>query len=305
MTSQMDVSLSDVRVQTVLVPLDGSELALRAMPTARVLAERFGAELHTISIAGPGDEVARMRALAAAVLGVDVRDERAHVVPGDDPAEVIAAHADELDDCLLCMATHGRGRLSGAMVGSVARSVLQRTRKALVALGPMADNPGWFPRPRSWPEPLSIPRIVACVDGSEISEQVLPLAAAWGRALGMAMSIVTVVQDAPAPLRRNRQHSRYGLGIEPKSYIDTLVKQFQGGAPDVDGVVVRDPIDPAGGIRSHLVDRPAGLVAVTTHARSGMGRVLLGAEAARIVRAVDVPCLVAPAEMSPRAAAAN
>jgi nucleotide-binding universal stress UspA family protein len=294
MTSQMDTSSTDVRVQTVLVPLDGSELALRAMPTARVLADRFGAQLHTISVSAAGDEASRLQALAAAVLGVDVGDDRARVVPGDDPAEMIAAQAEELDDCLLCMSTHGRGRLSGAVVGSVARSVLQRSRKAMVALGPIADNPGWSPHPGNWPEPLSVPRIVACIDGSETSEQVLPLAAAWGNALGMALSILTVTTDAPEPIRPERHRSPYGLGVDPQSYIDALVKQFQSRVDDVDGVVVRDPINPAEGIRTHLGQRPAGLVAMTTHARSGMRRALLGADAARIVYASDVPCLVAP-----------
>ncbi len=290
----MNTSSTDVRVQTVLVPLDGSELTLRAMPTARVLADRFGAQLHTISVSTAGDEASRLEALAAAVLGVDVGDDRARVVPGDDAAEMIAAHAEELDDCLLCMSTHGRGRLSGAVVGSVARSVLQRSRKAMIALGPIADNPGWSPPPGNWPEPLSVPRIVACVDGSETSEQVLPLAAAWARALGMALSILTVITDAPEPIRPERHRSPYGLGVDPQSYIDALVKQLQGRVDDVDGVVVRDPINPAEGIRTHLGQRPAGLVAMTTHARSGMRRALLGADAARIVYASDVPCLVAP-----------
>jgi len=294
MTSEVSASSSGVRIRTVLVPLDGSELALSAMPTARVLAERFDAPLHTISVAGADDEASRLRTLAAAVLDVDIGDDRARVVVGGEPAEAIVGHADELEDCLVCMATHGRGRLSGAVVGSVARAVLQRSRRAMVALGPPADNPVWSPRPRSWPEPLSVPRLVACVDGSEASEQVVQLAAAWAQALAMTLSILTVVEDAPEPLRPERQRSRYGLGVDPERYIDGLVKQVEGQVPDVDGVVVRDPIGPASGIRSHLEERPAGLVAVTTHARSGMRRALLGAAAASIVNASVAPCVVAP-----------
>lgn len=296
MTSELGASSKAVLVRSVLVPLDGSEFALRAMPTARVLAGRFDAPLHTISVAGADDEASRLHTLAAAVLGVDVGDDRARVVVGGEPAEVIVSHAAELQDCLVCMSTHGRGRLSGAVVGSVARAVLQRSRKAIVALGPMADNPVWSPRPRNWPEPLSVPRIVACVDGSETSEQVVPLAAAWAQALGMMLSILTVVDDAPEPLRPDRQRSEYGLGVDPGSYIDGLVKQLEGRVPDVDGVVVRDPIGPASGIRSHLDERPAGLVAVTTHAREGMRRALLGATAASIVHASVAPCVVAPVE---------
>jgi nucleotide-binding universal stress UspA family protein len=278
----------------VLVPIDGSEFALRALPTARALAGRFGAELHSVSVVEADDHVGRLRMLAAGSLGVDVADERVHVVSGEEPAEAIALRASELDSCMVCLTTHGRGRLHGAVVGSVARSVLQRSGGPVIALGPMADNPGWSPRPRSWPEPLSVPRLVACVDGSDTSEQVLPIAAAWAKALAMSLTILTVTEDAPEPLRPEHQQSRYGAGVAPESYIESLVERWSGLVPSIDGEVVRDPISAAGGIRIHLDQRPAGLVAVTTHARSGMRRALLGAQAANIVRASVAPCLVAP-----------
>jgi nucleotide-binding universal stress UspA family protein len=141
-----------------------------------------------------------------------------------------------------------------------------------------------------------VPRIVACVDGSETSEQVVPLAAAWAHTLTTTLSVLTVVEDAPEPIRPERQRSRYGVGVEPESYIDELVKQIQGRVGDVDGVVVRDPIGLAGGIRGHLDERSEGLVAVTTHARVGMQRALLGAGTASIVNASVAPCLVAPVQ---------
>lgn len=274
----------------VLVPLDGSELALQAMPTARALCERFGAELQTISVAGAEDDGARLRALASAELGVEVGDPRSHVVAlaSGDPVDAIAGRAEELDACVVCMTTHGRGRLHGAVVGSVARSVLQRSIGPVVALGPMADNPGWSPRPRRWPEPLSVPRIVACVDGSETSQQVLPLAAAWARALGMSLTILTVVADEPPPIRPSAD--RAGTAAD----VNSLVQTWGGTVPDIDGEVVRDPFGPASGVRVHLDQRPAGLVALTTHARSGADRIRFGATGADIVRASPAPCLVAP-----------
>ncbi len=56
--------------------------------------------------------------------------------------------------------------------------------------------------------------------------------------------------------------------------------------------VVYDPISPADGVRRYLDEHPAGLVAVTTHARTGLRRVLLGADAANIVHASTAPNLV-------------
>jgi nucleotide-binding universal stress UspA family protein len=247
-----------------------------------------------VSAAGGDDDAARLGDLASAALGVDARDDRVFVVAEGDPAEVIARRAEVLDPCVVCLSTHGRGHLRGAVMGSVARSVLQRTAEPMVALGPSADNPGWSPRPRGWPEPLSVPRLVACVDGSETSEQVLPMAAAWARALGMSMTILTVVEDVPPPVRPEQRPGRYGPDADAESYIEDLVQQWHHVVPDVDGEVLRDPIGAAKGLRLHLDLRPAGLVAMTTHARSGVQRALLGAAAASIVHASVAPCLVAP-----------
>jgi nucleotide-binding universal stress UspA family protein len=294
-TSPAPLPSTDLRVSHVLVPLDGSEFALQALPTARALAERLGAELHTVSVADSDDDARRLRAVASAALSVDAGDDRVLVLTDEEPAEAIARRASELDACVVCLTTHGRGRLGGALVGSVARSVLQCSSAPMVALGPSADNPGWTPRPRRWPEPLSVPRIVACVDGSPTSEQVLPLAGAWARALGMAMTILTVADDSPE-LLTGRGQSLYGADGAAETYIESLVERWSTSVAGVDGEIVRDPIGPASGLRAHLDERPAGLVAVTTHARSGMHRALLGAVAASIVHASVAPCLVAPVQ---------
>lgn len=294
MPPEPDPALPALHVQNVLVPLDGSELALQAMPTARALAQRFDADLHTVTVADGDNDVMRARALASAALGIPPEDERVSVVATGTPADVIVARAEELGSSVVCMATHGRGRLSGALIGSVARSVVQHSAGPVVALGPSADNPGWSPRPRRWPEPLSVARIVGCVDGTEASEQVLPLAAAWARALDWTLTILTVVEDAPAPIGQDPGPSRYGDHADAGDYVEHLVEAWRSQVPDADGEVARDPIDVAGGIRAHLENRPAGLVAVTTHARSGLQRTLLGATAASVVHASVAPCLVAP-----------
>ena len=277
----------------MLVPLDGSELALTSMPTARVLAERFGAEVHTISVVDAAEDGDRLAALGSAVLGVAVGDAHVRVAHGADVTEGILRSAEELGRCLVCLSTHGRGRLSGAVVGSVARELVQRSARPLVALGPVGDVPDWKRTPH-WPPPLSVARIVACVDGSDTSEDVLPVASGWARALGMSLTILTVVDDETAPLRPERQRSPYGEGTDAESYVDALAHRWRATVPEVDGHVVRDPLGPASGVRSYLRQQPAGLVALTSHARSGMRRVLFGATAASIVHRSPAPCLVVP-----------
>jgi nucleotide-binding universal stress UspA family protein len=254
----------DVGFDHVLVPSDGSSFSLGAMPTARALAERFGADLHTIGVAR------------------------------GDPAVAIARRADELGSCLVCMSSHGRGRLSGALLGSVATSVLEHSGGAVVTVGPMARGPGWTPPPRSWPEPLSTRRIVACVDGSDASEEVLSAASGWSRALGMSLTILTVAEETSDAVMHDPVADRYGSGRDGRDYIQELTRRWQATVPDVEGVVLEDPIGPASAIREYLAQQPADLVALRTHPRSGLRRVLRPATAATIVRASTAPCLVVP-----------
>lgn len=285
---------ADLQVRHVLVPLDGSELALRALPTARALASRLGAIVHVVSVAATKDDATRLRAEGATALDVDINDARVAVVVGTDPSTAIAQRAEALDFPCICMSTRGRGRISGALIGSVARSVLLQSSDPIVVLGPSADNPGWTPKPRSWPEPLSVPRIVACVDGSDTSEQILPIASMWASALGMAMTILTVAEDVPRPLHREQRDEAYDPHPDADTYIHELVQAWNSPSVQVDGEVIRDPISAAGGLSIHLSERPAGLIALTTHARSGMQRALLGATAASIVHDSVSPCLIAP-----------
>jgi nucleotide-binding universal stress UspA family protein len=287
-------AMTEPRYRQVLVPLDGSEFAKVAVRTAGALAERFGAELHTVTVAESPGDVEKLRSHAAHALGLQgAGDERVWVVVGDDPAVAIERRAAELSPCLVCLSTHGRGRIAGAIIGSVARSLLQATRQPIIAVGPFADRPTpTVPQP---PAPLSIPRLVACVDGRSPSESVLPVAAAWAQRLGMSLTILTVAEPTPPPVHPGATWRRHhGPDEDADAYIRRLGEQWKGTAPAVDTHVVYDPIGPAEGLHPYLVDNPAGLVAVTTHARTGLQRVVLGASAAAMVHWSTVPVLVVP-----------
>jgi nucleotide-binding universal stress UspA family protein len=277
-----------------VVPLDGSEFACGALRTAQALAERFSADLHAVSVAKSPDDVAKLRSQAAGALGLaSDDDERVSVVVGDDVAAAIEHRAAELEPCLVCLSTHGHGRFAGAVIGSVARSLLQAARRPLIAVGPFADRPtDTVPHP---PAPLSIPRLLGCVDGRPASESVLPVAAAWAQKLGMALTIMTVAEPSPPPVRPGATWYRHhGPDEDADAYIERLGERWRDAAPEVDTHVVYDPIGPGEGLHQYLMDNPAGLIAVTTHARTGLRRVVLGASAASMVYWSSVPVLVVP-----------
>ena len=283
-------------VRQVLVPLDGSELAAAALPTARAVAAAFTAELTAVTVGPDRRERDAYRHKALDSLGAPTTDHPpVEVVVADDPARAIAQRAQELAPSVVCLSTMGWGRVVGSVIGSVTRELLQSCTQPVVAVGPHADRPPALVgrprrRPSDFPAPLSNPSLLACVNGPE-SEAVLPHAAHWAEVLGMRLTIVTVAEDLTSPTGELLN----GFGPpDPQAYVEQLARDWNDTLPDTTGEVVYDPIGIAAGLNARLKQDAVGMLAVTTHARSGLERLRLGATAADIVRTSPVPTLVVP-----------
>jgi nucleotide-binding universal stress UspA family protein len=271
--------------RTVLVPLDGSAGAERALPTAGWLARRLDAELHVLAA-----EVGRSDAwwydryldeLRAAHPEV----ARAGGVPDSDVAHAVHQAARRVGPTVVCLATQGRGR-TAALLGSTFSAVVSGHGEPLVAVGPLV---------RQAPTDTVGGRIVACVDGTPSSAGILPDAAAWARRLGMTLSIVTVAEPAPpAWVPRALRGRAFGPLDDPDDHLRELAGRPELAGLAVDTQVLWDAVGPDVGIFDHLARRPATLLAVGAHPRAGLARVALGSEAARIVHGSPVPVLVRP-----------
>jgi nucleotide-binding universal stress UspA family protein len=168
-----------------------------------------------------------------------------------------------------------------------------RTGEPVVAVGRSANRSASLTR--RGPTAQTRDRIVACVDGQPPAESIVGVAAAWADALDMSLTVVTVAEPSPAPDRDDVPWRRsHGPSQDADAYMSELAARWDDVAPDMNAVAVYDPINPASGLQAWLKEHPAGLLAVTTHARSGLGRVVLGATAAAIVRVSPVPVLVVP-----------
>jgi nucleotide-binding universal stress UspA family protein len=295
LSAMSDPAPMAIGFEHVLVPLDGSDLALGAMPTARALAERLGASCLPFAVASDQQDAEALRQKITEAVSDGGVGEPVEVVVAGSPGEAIVRRLDELGTATVCMSSHGRGRAAGALVGSVARHVLTARRAPAVVVGPQADRPplhGRPPRrPKGWPEPLSTGSVAACVDGSDDADMVVSVAGRWSAALRMDLSVLTVASDdlPIGGVRRNR----FGP-TDPEQYVAGLAERWQGSFPGATGVVVTDPIGVASGLRTHLLDAPIGLLVVATHGRSGWDRLRFGSAAADIVRTSTVPVLVAP-----------
>lgn len=107
------------------VAYDDTDAARKAVRVARHLAARSGGRVELLCVdADPGPWPTLVESGAA--LDVDVEPRRLH----GDPATALRAAAADLD--LLVCGTHGRGRLSAALLGSVSRALLQDCPCALL-----------------------------------------------------------------------------------------------------------------------------------------------------------------------------
>jgi nucleotide-binding universal stress UspA family protein len=268
-TGNDDDMVDDSTPKTLVVPLDGSEFALRAVPVASNLAGSFDADLLLMTTPLGGDK--EMRDVPPVWLG-DAATASGYarvrtVVAQDDHAAVaIAELVAELPDAAICMSTHGHGRVVSAALGSVATDVVHRVRAPVVLLGPdfVAE-----PNANGW--------MVVAHDGSAAADAILAPARAWADALGL---LVTVV------------HVLHPLDVEgaqaPMTGISHVVSYFGEGTT----VRVARSSYPAGAILDVVEEVRPLLVAMSTHGHTGLARITLGSVTTDVVRESRCPVLV-------------
>jgi nucleotide-binding universal stress UspA family protein len=267
-------------VARIVVPVDGSPYAERALPVAAGLAGDLGAELDLLEV------VRRAERAEDAIhhlddLGRRYTAARWYTVRDDDPASAIVAAVEADGSSVACLATHGRDR-SAALLGSVAAAVLDRTTQPVVLVGPRARPPCASDAP-----------VVAAVDGSPDDRSIVDVAAAWAAAVGRALVVATVAEPVPQGFRPDRPVRRMRGPDDPDAELAELVARARGRGCAADGVVVYDPISVRAGLVRH-VDRTAALLVTGAHRRTRPLRALVGSHTARVVHDIEVPVLAVP-----------
>ncbi|HEX2449970.1 MAG TPA: universal stress protein [Gemmatimonadales bacterium] len=294
--------------RSILVPLDGYPLAEEALPVAETLARRCGATLHLVTVEPPTplvlasdvaavaqemqDDTARaMRAYlqrAAAKAGRNGCSAASALLAGG-PAERIAAYARQHRIELVVMTTHGRGGLSRLCVGSVAERLLRTLEVPMLLL-----------RPREGPQPTEYRRILAAIGERAELELIEPALTLGGLAGTTSYVLAHVVEEPPAIVAALPWYVPHvvPLGIqarqsEARHYLGPLAERLS-----QHGVVTEAQVTVGGPVAAELLGlaRTAGadLIAIGTHRRRGLERVVLGSVARELVRRSDVPVLITP-----------
>jgi nucleotide-binding universal stress UspA family protein len=274
-----------LEVSHVVVPLDGSPFAERALPVADWVAAHLSADVHLVEVV-PSEEDGDSAEGAIRYLDGVARRQRAaawDVVHGDDVAEALADAVTWSPGRMVCMATHGRDR-AAAPLGSVAASLLDHSDRPVVVVGPTARPVTAVDAP-----------VVAAVDGTDRDDALVPVALSWAEQLALRLEVLTVAEPAP---REDVTEGRAWGPANPDSYVAGLIARCRDPGVDVGSHVVYDPISVHAGLLPRL-DEGAALVVLGSQPLRGGARTALGSHAAHIVHDAPVPALAV--RLSPEA----
>ena len=273
----------------ILVPLDGSKDAEKAVPAAIRVARALAAPLRFIHVADEAEGIksasdVETAARAFAEYALDVAKgqgadgiEQTTTLHRGAPARVILDLAEK--SRMIVMSTHGRGGFKAAVIGSVADKV---TRGAPVpallvrAIGSAAELKGG-------------PVLIA-LDGSDRAERGLAIGRDLAARLGLQVALVRSFTALPP------------VGVEFSYYSPELLEGMEEGVKQYLAGIAR------GGERTVAVQGAAAtailqvakevgasLVVMTTHGRGFAARLALGSTTGRVIHDIEVPLLVVPA----------
>jgi nucleotide-binding universal stress UspA family protein len=296
---------------TILVPLDGSKSAEWALPTAIEMALKLNGKINLVSVSHnrrngrkrrvstvSAEELNRTDSERSDYLDAVAKEiETTSEVPAfstvlfGSAAKSLVKYSTVHHPELLVMSTHGRGPFSRAWLGSVADWVVRHASMPVLLVRPndgaevdLADRHG-------------INKVLVALDGSRQAEESL----GWAKAIGGEKAAYTLVRVARnsvpvwsvEPTCTSSDLKDYTMigHIEASEYLSRVERLLNDGRRQVTSVAV-DGGPVAVGILETAEENDAEMIAITTHGRGGLPRLILGSVTDKVVRASRIPVLV-------------
>jgi nucleotide-binding universal stress UspA family protein len=275
--------------EKILVPLDGSSLAEETLLHLRKLLSRGDAELILVCAADPSSAkhapwIPEARSLGEAgryLSGIQDRLSEeglrvsSHARRGA-PAKVILNMAQEYKATMIAMASHGRTGLRRLILGGVAQEVLRKSPVPVYVVRPFRSHEG-LPRTTAGPDDQFIHTILLPFDGRELASTMVPLVSELAD-LFESRVVLLSVQEPGAKKREDVAEPSATLGkvsLELEEQGVATLSLIRRGNP------AREILEAA---RMHHAD----LIAMATHGRSGMSRLVMGSVTEKVLH--DAPC---------------
>lgn len=298
-------------LKRILVPLDRSEIAEQALPVAAALASRVHAAVTLAAVIVPAEswsggpdpvfwqqaeEAAADRYLSGIEEGLRKQGIPTHKKIAWGPAAATISRLAEGEGAdLIVMTTHGRSGVVRWVMGSVADKLLHIAPRPILLLRAKQDA--------TFEPPVRLERILVPLDGSALSESVLPLVEDLACRLGATLVLGRVVQPATI---YSGEYIPPTLAIDEAvasatKYLDRLAEKERllGVGVDVEVAIGQA----AEAILDVADQNGVDLIALSSHGWSGPMRWIMGSVADAIVRHSTLPCLVLPAKASAAQAA--
>jgi nucleotide-binding universal stress UspA family protein len=296
----------------IVVPLDGSGLSEKALPYAIVLATEFKSELLLLRVVEDSEFVssnearAYLEGLEKFLTGHGLPDHqppyslRLLVANGNAWEQITEAVRDFKAD-LIVMSTHGRTGLSRLFGGSVAAKVLHDAPSLVLLVRPKDDKATDLSETFREVSPEFIRKpVLVPLDGSSLSEVALKPALQLAEASGAPLKLIEVlppveelaVESAPITVGGYfpRGLSSQELKEEALDYLLTIETERLPANLHIDTHVVQG--QPAPEIVKHSREIGAGLIVMASHARTGLGRTIMGSVTEDVIRHADCPVMV-------------
>ncbi|MDR5893438.1 universal stress protein [Halomonas mongoliensis] len=268
-------------MQTFYVAMDETDDSLRGLALGRRLAAQRGTPLEIVSVVADGAQADRRREALTSRLGRELGAEADNIVIGvvvDDSAKDALAKLADREEVGLCMGAHGRRPVPEMLIGSVTAGVVRRASRPVLLCGP-----------RYAPERHArVEVVMACVDGSALSEAILPHAVALAEGFGARLQLLQVI-DASAMAAAAGEG---GSGdVMESGYVHGLARRLEREHHiEADWEVLHG--DPADAIVSYLADSRDVMLAMTTHGRSGLSQVVAGSVSHEVLHEACCPVAV-------------
>jgi nucleotide-binding universal stress UspA family protein len=292
----------------LLVPLDGSSLAESALPLAAHMAQALGASVTLIHVVekdapkeihkdrhltDPQEASAYLQEIAGQAFSSETQVTwHVHVEEVKDVARSIVLHAQELEQDLVVMCTHGRGGVRGWFIGSIALQVIALGNTPVMLIPPTDSGRAVFPCRQA----------LVALDGVPDHEQGLHVAAGLAQACGIALHLLMVIPtlgtlkaEKAATGRMLPTAMMAMLDLAEQGGKDYLARHMQ--TLQAEGIVTSAEV--ARGDAVSVIDETAqraqaDLIVLGTHGKTGMDAFWSESVTPRLSERSQMPLLLVP-----------
>jgi len=295
----------------ILVPLDGSKTAENVLPLARSFAGSLQIPVELLGVVDIAEMARHVTADQASTVRTLIDDAHRKfdeylkrvakhfpagqvqcVVQKGNAAAAIIEEAAAEKQMLIAMATHGRSGLDRWLLGSVAEKVVRgASNPTLVVRAKKEESLSW--------ERATLKRVIVPLDGSELSECILPHVELLAKHLDLEVTLIGVYGGPLAAggtgegFYNTGQLDAFiaGLRAETVTYLAIKTEETKWKGLNKLSFEAKDGLA-ADEIIAMARETPGTLIAMCTHGRSGVQRWMLGSVTETVVRHSDDPVLI-------------